>query len=222
MSKSFKFVGLIFVFLITSTYTFNPNHKSKSIFFPIKEVIIEGTKALDKQKIIIELNYLKGTGLIFINKKTIKTTLKKYEFIESFKIKKIYPNTIKFIFKEKEPIAIKSLGKNKFYITEDGEYIRFKKLDYFSNLPIIFGKKNNFNLLYKNLKNINFPTKKIKSYLSFDVGRWDIILKNGVVIKLPYINYLEGVNNFMSIYNKKEFSKFKVFDYRIKNQLILK
>ena len=72
------------------------------------------------------------------------------------------------------------------------------------------------------VKNINFPTEKIKSYLSFDIGRWDIILKNGIVIKLPHINYIEGTNNFISIYNKEEFSKFKVFDYRIKDQLILK
>ena len=147
MSKTIKFFGLIFVFLITSTYNLNPNYKNSSIFFSIKEVRIEGTKALDKKKIIIELDYLKGTGLIFIDKKKIQIVLKKYEFIESFKIKKIYPNIVKFIFKEKEPIAINSIGKNKFYITKNGEHLKFQELDYFKDLPTVFGKKNNFDLL---------------------------------------------------------------------------
>ena len=42
------------------------------------------------------------------------------------------------------------------------------------------------------------------------------------IIKLPVKNYTKSLKNFMSIKEKKNFDKYKVFDYRINNQLILK
>ena len=222
MNISVKFIGLILILLTTTTFVPNYKYKTNSIFFPIKQISVEGTKVLNNKDILLNLDYLKGTSIFFINEEGIKDILKKHRFIESFKVKKIYPNTIKFVFTEKEPIAINSQGVKKFYITTNGEYIKFEPIDSLSELPVIFGKKNNFDLLYKGLKDINFPINKVKSYLSFDIGRWDIILKNDTIIKLSDKDPLKGVKNYMLIYNKKEFNMYKVFDYRIKNQLILK
>ncbi len=71
------------------------------------------------------------------------------------------------------------------------------------------------------LNKIDFPLYSIKSFLSFEVGRWDIILKNDIIIKLPEINYLESLKNYIEIGNKEDFNKYKIFDYRINNQIIL-
>ena len=42
------------------------------------------------------------------------------------------------------------------------------------------------------------------------------------ILKLPEKNYTEVLNNFMNIKDKTNFEKYKIFDYRLKNQLILK
>ena len=53
------------------------------------------------------------------------------------------------------------------------------------------------------------------------MGRWDIKLKNERVIKLPEYNYIDMLENFILIKGDKNFDKYRIFDYRIKDQLVL-
>jgi len=41
------------------------------------------------------------------------------------------------------------------------------------------------------------------------------------VIKLPITNYLSSLKNFMLSKSDNNFNNYKIFDYRIKDQLIL-
>ena len=88
-------------------------------------------------------------------------------------------------------------------------------------MPIIFGNQKNFDLFLKEIKNHKFPEDQIKAFYYFDIGRWDIILKNGKTIKLPEKNYLEALTNLNDIIYNDNFKKYSIFDYRIKDQLIL-
>tara|TARA_B100000575_G_C22976416_1_gene563479 strand:- start:410 stop:553 length:144 start_codon:yes stop_codon:yes gene_type:complete len=45
---------------------------------------------------------------------------------------------------------------------------------------------------------------------------------NNKTIKLPIKNYEKSLKNFLRINEMDDFTKFKVFDYRINEQLILK
>ena len=73
-----------------------------------------------------------------------------------------------------------------------------------------------------NLKKINFPLDIIKKYSLYKTNRWDLETKNNQVIKLPSKNYLKNLENFLDLKSKNDFEKYKLFDYRISNQLILK
>ena len=79
-----------------------------------------------------------------------------------------------------------------------------------------------FKKLFDNLIKINFPTDQIKKYRHFKVNRWDIEMNNKTILKLPEKNYTKSLINFMSIKDKTNFEKYKIFDYRLNNQLILK
>ena len=50
----------------------------------------------------------------------------------------------------------------------------------------------------------------------------DLETSNGTIIRLPDNNYIESLQNYLKIKNKNSFKKYVVFDYRIKDQLILK
>ena len=69
---------------------------------------------------------------------------------------------------------------------------------------------------------INFPIDIIKKYYLHDSKRWDLEVVNKIIIKLPVENYIKSLENFMYLMNEKNFDEFKLFDYRINNQLILK
>ena len=96
----------------------------------------------------------------------------------------------------------------------------------FENLPVIYGKEVQifFPQFYETLKETNFDLNKIEFLKYFDTNRWDIFLKSGRLIKLPGNEYetKQSISKFMSISKDKKFDKFKIFDFRVKNQLIIK
>ena len=90
------------------------------------------------------------------------------------------------------------------------------------SLPIVFGDEKSFSNFYFNLKNINFPFEEIKTFYLFESKRWDLLTTKNQLIKLPIENYDKSLVNFMTLKDKINFTEYKIFDYRIKDQLILK
>ena len=154
--------------------------------------------------------------------KKIETKINDIDFIESFEIKKIYPNKIKIKIFEKTPIVILQNKKEKKYFTNKEDTVNFFELDKFEGLPIVFGDKKNFQVFYNDLKNINFPISEIKVFYLFESKRWDLVTNNNQTIKLPIKNYIKSLQNFVNLKNQSIFQKYKIFDYRISDQLILK
>ena len=221
MKSSLKIYFLVFVFFIFSTYNSKSNKESLSIFFPIKEILIENNIATNLYKLNKDLKFLTSSSLLFLNKEKILSVIDNYEFISKIQLKKIYPNTLKIGLTEKIPVATQIIDKKKFYITEDNKKINFTNLKIYENLPSIFGKYKNFNIFYNDLKTNNFTMDEIKAFYHFEIGRWDIVLKNEKIIKFPEKNYLELMPKINLMLDDASFSKYKIFDFRIKNQLIL-
>ena len=208
------------LFLLTTYKTKNNNN----IFLKlqIEDVIIENNKIVSKEEIQKNISFVYDTNIFLITSETIEESLKKIEFIESFKIKKIYPNELKIKIFEKKPIAIIQNKQEKKYYTSSGSVINYIKLKEYEALPIVFGDEKNFNIIYNDLKIINFPINEIKKFYLFESKRWDLVTNKNQTIKLPVNNYAQSLENFLNIKDEANLKKFKIFDYRIKNQLILK
>tara|TARA_Y100000768_G_C23798426_1_gene595945 strand:+ start:104 stop:760 length:657 start_codon:yes stop_codon:yes gene_type:complete len=190
--------------------------------FNIIEINIENNSLINDVELQKSLKSIYNKNLIFLKNNEIEEVLKQNSLIESFKIKKIYPSTLNIKIFEKKLIAILFQKKKRFYLSDKIELINYKNIKKYENLPFIFGNQKEFAIFYKNLKTINFPFDIIKKYTFFDSKRWDLETSNGTIIKLPDDNYIESLQNYLKIKNKKGFKKYVVFDYRIKNQLILK
>ena len=190
--------------------------------FNLKKINIENNFLLSKKDIKKLLIPIYDTNLIILRNKEIENLLTKNSLIESFNIKKKYPNALKIKIFEKKPIAILQNKKKKFYLSEKIDLIEFKDLPDYQNLPYVFGNKDEFEIFYNNLIKINFPFNQIKKYTLYETNRWDLLTKNNNMIKLPSKNYMESLKNYLNLQNKNDFKKYKIFDYRINNQLILK
>ena len=215
-----KVVIALILLVILSTY--KPQKLFLSSKFKIEQIKIENNSILKERDIKKNLAYLYDKNIFIIDTQNIQNILTKNTFIESFEIKKIYPNIIIVKIYEKKPIAILEYKKKKFYINQKIDLIDFIDLEKYRELPIVSGNKDYFKLLYTNLKKINFPLDIIKKYYLQDSKRWDLEVVNKKIIKLPAENYIKSLENFMYLMNEKNFEEFKLFDYRINNQLILK
>ena len=146
MIKFTKVTTLILLFFSLSTYV--PKHKSqsKSIIFPIEKIKIENNVVVNRSDLIKKLEFLKGKNLLFVDLKKIEIHLKKFDFISSFKVNNVYPQTINIIIFEKKPIAIYSEDKKLYYISEEGDLINYLDIIQYKSLPIVFGKNRKFNI----------------------------------------------------------------------------
>ena len=103
MKKSI--LGLIVLFVLFTTYLpkFDANNLTK---VNIEKIIVENNSIIESNNIINRLNFLYDENLFLVNSIKIKDALNNIDFIESFRVKKIYPKIIKIIIQEKIPIAI--------------------------------------------------------------------------------------------------------------------
>ncbi len=218
MKKKIVFGLLLFLLLTTIT------SQQKIIFskFNLEEIILENNLLIKDKEIKKLLLPIYNKNLILLNTKDIENTLLQNSFIDSFKLKKKYPNTLIIKIYEKKPIAILFYKKKKFYLSRKIELIEFNNLKDYKNLPYVFGNKDEFKIFYNNLKKINFPINQIKKYIYYETNRWDLETNDKKIIKLPSKNYIKSLQNYLEIERKKNFKKYVLFDYRIKDQLILK
>ena len=215
-----RLVIAVALLILFTTITLHP--KIAISKFNLKKINIENNFLLSKKDIKKLLIPIYDTNLIILRNKEIENLLTKNSLIESFNIKKKYPNALKIKIFEKKPIAILQNKKKKFYLSEKIDLIEFKDLPDYQNLPYVFGNKDEFEIFYNNLIKINFPFNQIKKYTLYETNRWDLLTKNNNMIKLPSKNYMESLKNYLNLQNKNDFKKYKIFDYRINNQLILK
>jgi len=216
-----RFILGIALFILFSTFI----SQNKIIInkFKIQEIKIENNNILEDRELIIAFSFLYNKNLIFLNSFELKKRINKKSFIKKLEIKKIFPNKLVIKVFEKEPIAIlKDKYQKKFYLGKKIDLIEYRKIQKYENLPFVEGEQNNFKILYNNLTKINFPTEQILSYRYFMINRWDIEMNDKKILKLPAQNYNKALINFISIKNKTSFEKYKIFDYRLNNQLILK
>ena len=211
----------IALFILFSTFI--SQNKFKVNKFEVKEIKIENNDILQYQELIKIFSFLYNKNIIFLNSHELKKKIHQISFIKKIKIKKIFPDKLVIKVFEKEPIAILiDANKKKFYLGKKIDLIEFRKIPKYENLPTVRGELKSFKTLYNKLIKINFPTEQILSYHQFKLNRWDIEMNDKKILKLPIRNYTEGLINFMSIKDKTNFEKYKIFDYRLKGQLILK
>ena len=191
MKKLYRIILLLIVFIFLST--FNPSKfslisKKNSEFFEIQNIKIVNNFLIKKSKVYEKLDQIYNKNIFLIKRKDIEESLKEIDFLEKIEVKKKYPDTVIVKIFETIPVAILFKDKIKYLLDSSSNLVLFANNMDFDKLPIIFGEgaENNFTYFFDQLKNNNFPTKQIKKLYYFQIGRWDLQLTNGKIIKFPH------------------------------------
>ncbi len=187
----------------------------------INQIKVSGLDSENNLKISEEFKQLlHQKNIFFINKDYFVNILEKNNLIHSFKVKKIYPNSIEVKVKKTELLAITNYNKNKFFIGSNGKLINFESSS--ENLPYVFGKIKieNFIKFTKIITKSKFNFEEISELYFFPSGRWDIKNNKGILIKLPETNLLKALNLAYHITINEIFKNDKVIDLRIYNRVV--
>tara|TARA_B100001123_G_scaffold450671_1_gene622867 strand:+ start:2027 stop:2695 length:669 start_codon:yes stop_codon:yes gene_type:complete len=219
-----KFFLWFFLLIFLTTYSYHDKKKSFSSFFFVEEIQIEGVKNSNKEELETRLDKIRGKNIILLSEKNFNEVIKDMNFINYLKIKKIYPKKIKVTVIEDLPIGTYLNDSGERHLLLENNKI-IKDYNYESgNLPQVYGEGalEKFSDFYSSFQKTGLDLKLVKQFNYYDINRWDLLLKDEKLIKLPPENYKESIVKFLEIYEKSAFKKFKVFDFRIKNQLIMR
>ena len=219
-----KFFLWFFLLIFLTTYSYHDKKKSFSSFFFVEEIQIEGVKNSNKEELETRLDKIRGKNIILLSEKNFNEVIKDMNFINYLKIKKIYQKKIKVTVIEDLPIGTYLNDSGERHLLLENNKI-IKDYNYESgNLPQVYGEGalEKFSDFYSSFQKTGLDLKLVKQFNYYDINRWDLLLKDEKLIKLPPENYKESIVKFLEIYEKSAFKKFKVFDFRIKNQLIMR
>ena len=220
-----KLFWWLFLFVFLTTFYFDLSKTNVSEFFTIKNFEVINTENTDIDLVYSKLEKFKNNNIFLINNDEIASSITDLDFVKNVGIKKIYPDKVKININEHKIVAVISNKENKYILSKEGHIIKNYN-DKFNSLPIIYGKntENYFPYFYKLLNDINFDLSKIEYLKYFESNRWDIFLKNGKLVKLSSdeSDIKESLADFITVYSDKKFEQYKIFDFRVKNQLILK
>ena len=226
MIKVYKITLLLIIFTFLSTYS--PNNtdldiKKNSSFFKVKKIKIINNLLVNKNDVKEKLSNLQENSIFLIKRKDIEKSLKKIDFLEKIEVKKKYPSTIIVKIFETRPVGFFFKDKVKYLIDSSSNLIIYEENLNFSYLPSIFGKnaENYFISFIKILETNKFPKDKIKNFYYYQIGRWDLELKNNKIIKFPH-NLTNGIiKKSIKLLNRKDFQNYNIIDLRVDGKIIV-
>ena len=187
----------------------------------VDKVVIDGFDENEKLKILANLNFLKIQNIFFLEKFKIQEILSLDNSIDKFYIFKRYPSTLEIQITKTEVLANILIDGSNHLVGQNGKLIKSNSIK--KDKPFIFGeaKIDEFIELRNKLKKADFDYTNIKNFYFFNSERWDLEMKNGILIKLPQKEIDKTIKIILEFLSKNNKNNISIIDARINNQIII-
>ena len=195
--------------------------------YSLSVVNINGLNNINEDEILNLIKPYKDSSIFLIPIKKIAKKISQNNWVQSINIQSNYKDTIEINIDESKPIGIYTTGIQNILFSDD-----LKILENIANNEKRFSALIKFegkNSIHESIKLIDsFPDDFIqyvdKAFL-INQRRWDLELKNSILLKLPENNIKEALENYKKIYinfSNEELIEIESIDLRMKKKIILK
>ena len=221
--KKLKYLFYFIIFLFLTTINNLSLIKSKDLLSNITTIEVSGLKENLNLRIKKNFEFLLNNNIFQINKELIIKELDSYDYLQNYKVYKIYPSKIIINLSQTHLLATTIKNNKKYIIGSNGKFINYEIFNLNYNLPNVFGNfsSEDFIFLTKIINQTNFDYKNIEDILFFPSGRWNIKTKDNITIKLPKEDAKYALIKVQNIFKNIELKDNNVIDLRIPNQVIL-
>ena len=212
---------LIYFFLLFIFGSLNNVNFNKIKFNKIENINILETSTFDSKILLNKIKSLKLENIFFLTETKIIEVIDSNPLVEEYEVFKKYPSTINIKIKKTSFLARINQDDKIFIIGSNG---KLSNNDFsIKELPYIFGnpEPSEFLNFKKIIDDSKIPYDSIKNLYFFKSKRWDIELKNNILIKLSRNNVKETLDNVFEFMRDVNFGNMKIIDARINNQIIL-
>ena len=212
---------LIYFFLLFLVGSINNININNLKFQSVKDINVTGLENEDNSIISKKIKNLKLDNIYLINKKDINTLIESNNLVEKYFIFKKYPSSLNINIDKTSFLARISKNGKIYDLGSNGKLIENKYSN--NQLPFVFGNPEiiEFFNIKKIIDESQIPFEEIESLYFFLSKRWDLELRNNIIIKLPNDNIKESLKLASEFLHNNEFKDIKIIDARIKNQIIL-
>ena len=214
-----KQIFIYFILLLLLGSITNINFQNIKTF-NLNEIKVSGLDDRGNRELANKIENLKLKNIFSLNKIHLKNIIEINTLIENYKIFKIYPSTLDIkINKTKSLAKINQNGKILF-IGSNGKLSEINS--HKQELPFIFGKPKiqEFLDFKKIIDDSKFSYEEVKNFYFFPSKRWDLELKNNIVLKLPKKNSKNSLDYLFEFIADKNLKNNLIIDARIRNQII--
>ena len=216
--KSKKVLIYFFLLIIVSSIG---NYSINNLKFQkIQNINISGLDEQNNQIILNKIKNLNLKNIFFLNEYEIIKILNSNNLIEKYKVFKKYPSELDVDIKKTTFLAKINIEGKEYLIGSNGKFLNSNYSN--KNLPYIFGNPeiNEF-LDFKNiLDQSSIAYDEIKNFYFFQSKRWDLEMRNGLLIKLPAVSIQNILSNVSVFLKQNNLNQLKIIDARVKNQII--
>lgn len=215
-----KIFLLLLIFLLFTTY--NLNIKINLPFFKIKNIDFRNQLYLEENIKSDVINNFTNKSLINLSKKNLNKYFEKSKWVDSYKLKKKYPNTILILLNEYKPIAIYSKD-NLNYLVNNNYTLAKKIINIQTHIDLVnlkgeFDAKQ-FKDIYLNLIATNF-LKKVKEIKIKSLNRMDLLLFNDVKVSFGEYSSKTQIEVLKQIL--KKYPNIESVDLRNEGRVVIK
>ena len=215
-----KICLLLLIFLLFTTYNFNI--KFNLPFFKIKNIDFRNQLYLEENIKSDIIDNFTNKSLINLSKKNLNKHFEKSKWVNSYKLKKKYPNTILIILNEHKPIAIYSKD-NLSYLVNNNYTLTKKIINTQIDIDLInlkgeFDAKQ-FKDIYSNLITSNF-LKKVKEIKIKSLNRVDLLLFNNIKVTFGEYSTKKQIEVLKQIL--KKYPNIDIVDLRNEGRVVIK
>tara|TARA_Y100000389_G_scaffold35392_1_gene30069 strand:- start:3249 stop:3920 length:672 start_codon:yes stop_codon:yes gene_type:complete len=212
---------LIYLFLLFLVGSINNINFNNLKFKEIENIKVLGLGNYDNSILISQIQNLNLKNIFFINREDIKKKIKSNNLVEKYEIFKLYPSSLVINIKKTKFLAKINDKEKIFLVGSNGKFL--KNNSFYNQLPFIFGKPDVSEFLeFKEIiDQSKFSYNEVKNLYYFSSKRWDLELKNNVIIKLSKDYPEESLKLAFEFLHNKDLKDIKFIDARIKNQIIL-
>lgn len=155
--------------------------------FKVQNIHVEGRENTDIYLLKTVLNTEKGDPLFAVNLSYARQMIERINWVKQAHIERRLPDTLHIYIEERTPLALWQNGKSLQLIDLDGVPITKKNLSHFKELLLLTGSDAAehapafINLLKLTPELFELADSAIRR----GERRWDLVLKNGITVKLP-------------------------------------
>ncbi len=208
-SGSFAVLALLSSTIFYGTYAGNHSDDAvklatSSLGFAVEKVDVKGNYFTSEIDVLGAIGLDGDTSIIGYDVDKVRDELKALPWVKAVTVQKIYPDRLNIMLSEHQPMALWQHNGEVDIVDKDGNVIIPYRAGFSRHLPLIVGTgAENTAQDFLNAMD-EFPNikERVRAYIRIGDRRWDIVLDNGVRVKLPEENFGKRLTQILEMDQK--------------------